>query len=103
MDDKYQMNDKTEQLIRNWHSATNRKKEFENLMIQARQDEIKATDELGKWVCPSDAKPGEKFCIWSHGIFIEVTVPALSGNTHYIIKERPGKIQEKSEEKSDGN
>lgn len=42
--------------------------------LKSAQDTVKHWEgDLGKWMCPADAKPGESFSIWFGDALIEVT------------------------------
>lgn len=48
-----------------------------------------ATDELGKWLVPSDAKPGEKFAIWGRDMrdqecLFEVHAPTEKYGRYFV-------------------
>ena len=66
---------------------------IEKQLIAAKEEHEKATNILGKALCPNDALVGEQFCIWVSGdIFgitgdVLVTVKCLPDN-NYSIKRR---------------
>ena len=37
---------------------------------------LNSTNELGKWLCPSDARDGETFCVWDRKRLLVVTFDA---------------------------
>ena len=56
----------TSERIRKWENALAAVKDCKARLNSAECDLLNATNELGKWIVPSDAKIGETFNIW-HG------------------------------------
>lgn len=81
----------TEQLLEKWSRATRDLKEAKDEVNSAEVRLMNATIQLGKWLTPDDALPGEKFAIWYNGQMLEIKVIDKSGNGTYDITWRKGR------------
>jgi len=61
-------------LIDAWVTSKENTKSASSLLNSRECAEANARNELGKWLMPDDAKPGEKFSVWYGDSLIEVTV-----------------------------
>ena len=55
-----------EELVSRWENALAAVEDAKRVLNRAECDLGNATTALGKWMTPSDAKPGETFSVW-HG------------------------------------
>lgn len=65
IDPKYDISREGRELVKNYQYAVDRTKTLKSQWSQAINDEAEARKALIKWCSPRDAKPGEKFGIWS--------------------------------------
>lgn len=61
------------QLIERWQQAQERLKRAKSEENSASVALSNATDKLGAWLCPDDAKYGETFCVWYGDALISTT------------------------------
>ena len=64
------------QKIDRWKRSIEAVKDARKVLNRAEVEANNATNALGKWLLPHDAKPEEKFSVWHDSELIEVTAPA---------------------------
>lgn len=86
-------NEKTVEFVRRWIAAKRTKKRAEAQLTQANLELDSATNALGAWICPDDAKLAEGFNIWygSGLLHAELSDPMVRGYTVNWRKEPDGK------------
>lgn len=72
-------------LIDRWSRAVSQLKAAKNAVTRAECELSNATNALGKWLMPDDAKEGEKFCVWHGDSLIQAE---NKGNRHHAISVR---------------
>jgi len=65
IDPKYDISQEGRKLVKAYQYAVDQVERTKNEANRARCDEANARKALIKWCSPADAKPGEKFGIWS--------------------------------------
>lgn len=71
-----QVTDATGEKIKTWLHAKHRLERAKRELTSAECELANSTSALGKFLCPDDAQPGEKFQIWFLDGLIEVTKAA---------------------------
>lgn len=66
-----------QRVIATWLSCQQREQRLRSELNRAECDTRNAEQEVAKWMLPTDAKPGEKICVWQHDSLFQVEV----GNT----------------------
>lgn len=101
IDPKYDINPEGRKLVTSYQYAADRVEKAKNEANRASVDLANAKNALIKWCSPKDAKPGEKFGIWSRDqygneVLIEVqteyTDPSTGTGDAYIAQRHEGKI-----------
>lgn len=84
---------KTEQSIRRWEHAKERVKNAKSELNSAECSLTNATNYLGRWLSPDDAKDGEQFSVWVEGkmLVIEKTLSGELGD--FKVEWRKGKTR----------
>jgi hypothetical protein len=72
-------------LIDRWSRAVSQLEAAKNAVIRAECELSNATNALGKWLMPDDAKEGEKFCVWHGDSLIQAE---NKGNSRFAISVR---------------
>ena len=80
-----------ELLVKQWQDAKHEVKRICSMLNTSECGYMNATNALGKWMLPGDAKPGESFSIWYRDALI--TVKQIiggegNGNIDYAITVR---------------
>lgn len=68
-----------------WSRAVSQLEAAKSAMIKAECELSNATNALGKWLMPDDAKEGEVFCVWHGDSLIQAE---NKGNSRYAISVR---------------
>ncbi len=71
-----------EDLIRQWSRANKSVQDAHRDLNSAQCERTNSQNELGKFLCPDNAKEGEKFNIWYGSSLLEVT---YEGNNDYAV------------------
>lgn len=83
---------KTENLLQRWESTVKSAARYRQEMNALERASANAANELGKWLCPRDAKDGEVFGIWVAGRILEITKVDL--HTYNLRFRANGKVYE---------
>lgn len=67
-----QPTDEGKRHVDRWREAQTDLSTAKSRLSTAECELANATAALGKWMCPADAKVGEKFCVWYGDSLIEV-------------------------------
>jgi hypothetical protein len=79
---------KTEELMQNWIRARKGRERAEAIMAQAQDEEAKAVNEMGAWLCPADAKIGEPFHVWIGSGILQVFLLGDVDSGNYKVQWR---------------
>lgn len=102
IDPKYDVSAEGRKLVKSYQYAVDRVERTKNEHLNATTDEHNARNALIKWCSPGDAKPGEKFGIWSRDqygneVLIEVqteyTDPATPTGEAYVAQRHSGTVK----------
>jgi hypothetical protein len=102
LDPKYDVSAEGRKLVKDYQHSLARVEQATNERNRAVTDEANARRALIKWCSPGDAKPGEKFGIWSRDqygkeVLIEVqteyTDPSTSTGDAYISQRHEGRVK----------
>jgi hypothetical protein len=77
-----------EQKIKRWLAAQEGEQRAKNVLNRAECETVNAHNELAKWMIPSDAKVGEKICVWYGDSLIQVEIEDGSPPGRYIVTVR---------------
>lgn len=75
-------------LLERWFATSRELERIKGHVNSAQCAYNNAHNALGKWMMPSDARPGEKFSIWFGDTMIEVTNTRGVDGHDYVISER---------------
>jgi hypothetical protein len=78
-----------ERIIKNWLGSVGRLTDAQASVVRAEEHRKICQDELGKWICPNDAKAGESFCVWFGDSLIKAEV--LGKNSYRVSVRARGK------------
>lgn len=79
-----QVSEMSRELIENWRKANGEVRQKKEALNSATIRAQEAMSKMGKFLCPKDAKVGERFAIWYGSFLITVT----KTKTGYTAKER---------------
>lgn len=76
-------------LVKAWQAAEEYLARNKQEVVRAECDLSNAVTALGRWMCPGDVKPGEKFCVWYGDSLIQVELltpdaPGVAASTYKI-------------------
>lgn len=77
-----------EQAIKRWLAAREDTARARSALNRATCEETNAHNDLAKWMIPSDAKVGEKICVWYGDSLIQVEIEDGSPPGKYIVSVR---------------
>lgn len=77
-----------EQLINRWQTAKQRLKNAKDVLGSAECELSNSTIALAKFLLPSDAKPGEKYCVWFGDALISAEIPLEGRDAKVEIRKR---------------
>jgi hypothetical protein len=84
-----------QRLVKDYQLAIERVKRAESELNSARCEQVNARRALVRWCSPSDAKPGEKFGIWSRDQYgNEVLIEARTEYAEASDGDYPGALHE---------
>ena len=73
--------------IQRWYRAAEQLVELDRQKNKACCEMSNAEQDLGKWLTPEDAKPGETFCVWFGDSLIQAVV-GEQGRSSITVKVR---------------
>lgn len=84
-DPKYDISERGRKLVKEWQQSVARTQRLKKEYDASITEQATARDALIKWCSPADAKPGEKFGIWSRDqygneVLIEAVVESMEGS-----------------------
>lgn len=85
-EERWLMADKTYQLYQRWIRAGEQVGHAKAALHKAEKEFAVAKDELGNWLCPSDADVREQFCVWLGSKILTIR---LTYSGEYEIEFRP--------------
>lgn len=74
-----------ERRIKRWENAINDERRARSDLTSAECERENAATDLGKWLVPSDAKEGEKFCVWYGDSLIQAEVVGNPVNNNFKL------------------
>lgn len=90
------MTQKTREKVERWVRAVKAVKQLKSQLNSAECEEANSQNDLGKWLCDADAKPGEVFNIWI-GSGVLQAIPSSSNSNDFKVswrREPDGKDRE---------
>lgn len=102
IDPKYDISAEGRKLVKDYQHSVDEVERTKNAYYRARTNEANARIALIKWCSPKDAKPGEKFGIWSRDQYgkevlieaqTEYTDPGTPTGDAYVAQRHEGTIK----------